>query len=70
MSEAEYEVRVNALTGSETDVEEVFFAGVHCGTFRFYAQRTHYLQIPFQMLGVDLWRMARVTVSPAFPFDG
>ena len=55
MSEAEYEVRVNALTGSETDVEEVFFAGVHCGTFRFYAQRTHYLQIPFQMLGVDLW---------------
>ena len=55
MSEAEYEVRVNALTGSETDVEEVFFAGVHCGKFRFYAQRTHYLQIPFQMLGVDLW---------------
>ena len=27
----EYELHVNAMTGPETDVEEVFFAGVHCG---------------------------------------
>jgi len=27
----EYELHVNAMTGSETDVEEVFFAGVHTG---------------------------------------
>lgn len=26
----EYELHVNAMTGTETDVEEVFFAGAHC----------------------------------------
>ena len=31
----EYELHVNAMTGSETDVEEVFFAGAHCGMFWF-----------------------------------
>ena len=30
-----HEVRINDLTGPETDVEEVFFAGAHCGTFWF-----------------------------------
>jgi len=30
---SEFENEVNATTGSETDVEEVFFAGAHCGTF-------------------------------------
>ena len=50
-----YERGVNALTGSETDVKEVFFAGVHCGMFwLFHARRTRYLQIPFQMLEGDL----------------
>ena len=35
----EYELHVNSMTGQETDVEEVFFAGAHCGTFWFfYAQ--------------------------------
>jgi len=29
------ENEINAETGPATDVEEVFFAGVHCGTFRF-----------------------------------
>ena len=28
----EYELHVNSMTGAETDVEEVFFAGAHCGT--------------------------------------
>jgi len=32
---SEYENQVNAMTGPDTDVEEVFFAGAHCGTFRF-----------------------------------
>ena len=27
----EYELHVNALTGPETNVEDVFFAGIHCG---------------------------------------
>jgi uncharacterized protein (DUF2235 family) len=29
----EYENHVNAMTGPESDVEEVFFAGAHCGVF-------------------------------------
>ena len=41
-----YERGFNVSTGPETDVKEVFFAGVHCGTFWFFrAQRTRYLQI-------------------------
>ena len=49
------EVQINDLDGSETDVEEVFFAGVHCGTFRSsYIQRICYLQMPFQISEVDL----------------
>ena len=40
------ELHVNAMAGTETDVEEVFFAGVHSGTFWFfYAQWSHYLRI-------------------------
>lgn len=27
-----YETHINELTGPDTDVEEVFFAGAHCGT--------------------------------------
>ena len=51
----EHEHRANDSTGSKTDIEEVFFAGVHCGTFRFsFAQRTRYLQMPFQILEADL----------------
>ena len=51
----EYELHVNAMTGSETDVEEVFFAGAHCGTSQsFYARWTRYLQIPSQMSEADL----------------
>ena len=49
------EVQINDLDGSETDVEEVFFAGVHCGMFwLLHARRTRYLQIPFQMSEGDL----------------
>ena len=51
----EYENHVNAMTGPETDVEEVFFAGAHCGTFWFFdPQWAPYLPAYFQMLGVDL----------------
>ena len=47
------EIRTNDSTGPK--VEEVFFAGVHCGTFQFsYIQRICYLQIPFQILEADL----------------
>ena len=68
---SEYEYDVNASTGPATDLKEVFFAGAHCGTFwLFYVQRTRYLQMSFQMSEADLWRTARVTVSPAFLFDG
>ena len=43
----EYEDHVNAMTGQETDVEEVFFAGAHCGTFCFSCIRsTCYLRTP------------------------
>ena len=35
----EYEIHVNAMTEPETDIQEVFFAGVHCGNAPiFYAQ--------------------------------
>jgi hypothetical protein len=29
------ELHVNVMIGQPTDVEEVFFAGAHAGTFRF-----------------------------------
>ena len=32
----EYENQVNTLTGPDSDVEEVFFAGAHCGTLRLF----------------------------------
>lgn len=32
----EYETHVNTMTGPDTDVEEVFFAGAHCGMNRFF----------------------------------
>jgi len=53
---SDYEDQVNATTGSTTDVEEVFFAGAHCGTFRSSrAQLTcFYSRVPFQTSGVDL----------------
>ena len=67
----EYETHVNSMSGRETDVEEVFFAGAHCGMFQsFHAHRIRYLWTPFQTLGVDLWQTASVTVSLAFPSDG
>ena len=54
-----------------TDVKEVFFAGVHCGTLWFSPlQSIRYSQVPFQMSGVDLWRTAHVTVSLAYRSDG
>jgi adenylate cyclase len=31
-SNREFECRRNAMLGKETDVQEVFFAGAHCGT--------------------------------------
>ena len=33
---SEFENQINANTGPDTDVEEVFFAGAHCGTFQLY----------------------------------
>jgi hypothetical protein len=67
----EYENHVNALTGPDSDVEEVFFAGAHCGTLRlFLAYEARYLRSPPQTLAVDLCRTVHVTVSPASPFDG
>jgi hypothetical protein len=30
-----HELHVNVMIGQPTDVEEVFFAGAHAGTFRF-----------------------------------
>ena len=30
---SQFESHINAMNGQETDVEEVFFAGAHCGTF-------------------------------------
>lgn len=67
----EYETHVNAMTGSETDVEEVFFSGAHCGMFSsFDSQQSPYLPIHFQTSGVGPWQTASVTASPAFPFDG
>jgi uncharacterized protein (DUF2235 family) len=39
----------------ETDVEEVFFAGAHCGTILFSPlQSVRYLRMLFQMSGADL----------------
>ena len=67
----EYELHVNSLTGPETDVEEVFFAGAHCGTFSSIdPQPSPSLSMRFQMSGVGPSPMANVTVSRAFPFDG
>ena len=30
---SQFEDSINAMSGQETDVEEVFFVGAHCGTF-------------------------------------
>ena len=35
-----FEVHMNTMTGPDTNVEEVFFAGAHCGTVRFHTQRS------------------------------
>ena len=69
--EPEFEGKLDETAEPVTDVKEVFFAGVHCGAF--WLLRIHqisYLPMPFQMLGVDLWKMANVPVLPVFPFDG
>ena len=68
---SELEVELNEIAGAVTDVKEVFFAGVHCGTF--WPLPTHqirYLRMPFQMSGVDLSKTANATVLRASPFDG
>ena len=64
------DLKSNAIVEPETDVEEVFFAGAHCGTLWFSLQSAFYLSVPFQMSGVDLWRTVHATVSLAFPFGG
>ena len=50
---SEDEHGINVMTGPETN-EEVFFAGVHCGTFWFCSQRIRHLRMSFQISGVDL----------------
>jgi uncharacterized protein (DUF2235 family) len=67
----EYENRINAMSGPNTDVEEVFFAGVHCGTSRYsHTREIRYLPFPSKMLAVDPCQTVNVTASPASPFDG
>ena len=67
----EYENHVNAMTGPDSDVEEVFFTGVHCGALRFFLpQKILYLRLPFKTLVADPCKTVHVTASPAFPFDG
>ena len=47
-----YETRVNSTAGQDTDVEEVFFAGAHCGTLlRSLTQKICYLQCSLQDVG-------------------
>lgn len=38
----EYETHVNEMSGPDTDVEEVFFSGAHCGTSHFIPPRNFY----------------------------
>ena len=49
------EFDIKAMVEQETDIEEVFFAGAHCGTFWFfYAQWIRHSRMPLQMSVVDL----------------
>jgi hypothetical protein len=71
-SSLDFETGVNALTGPDTDVEEVFFAGAHCGKHcPFHSQKTIVFTSPtFKMSEVVPWATTYTTVSLAFPFDG
>lgn len=66
---ADFEVHINTMTGPDTNVEEVFFAGAHCGTVRFYIQRP-FVIYDQKMLEVALCKMAHATISLVSPFDG
>jgi hypothetical protein len=44
---ADLKASSNAIVEPETDVEEVFFAGAHCGAFWFSLQSAFYLPVPF-----------------------
>ena len=67
----EYELYINAMNGQETDAEEVFFSGAHCGTIWSPSlQSISCLPVPFQTSGAGPWKTANVAASPAFPFDG
>jgi hypothetical protein len=49
------EVPKDKQTGPVTDVKEVFFAGVHCGTLQLAPLRlVRYSKVLFQMSGADL----------------
>ena len=67
----EYEAHVNSMTGPDTDVEEVFFAGAHCGTRIGSCMETLCLRFLLnKMLAVVLYKTVNVTAWHAFPSDG
>ena len=67
----ECETRVDAITGPPTDVEEVFFAGAHCGMLPcFYPHKIPHSPYLLKTLAVGLSKTVNVPVSPASPFDG
>ena len=67
----DFETRMNAMTGPPTDVEEVFFAGAHCGMLPcFYPHKIPHSPYLLKTLAVGLSKTTNVTASPASPFDG
>jgi len=55
---------------TETDVEEVWFAGVHCGMFILCSKTIDDILGIVQTSGVDLSQMTLVTVWRAFRYGG